>query len=53
MKKFMETFSKPSKQRNKPPITNKTVISSGTEALINKAAGTKINLLNNAPLATP
>ena len=46
------SFSKPSKHRNAPPSINSGVTAQGTKALMTSAAGTKIALLMNEPLAT-
>ena len=51
-KNFSKIFSAPSKQRNKPPINSNGMINQGINALINKAAGTRINLFLNEPFAT-
>ncbi|EEY45520.1 hypothetical protein VMA_000916 [Vibrio mimicus VM223] len=49
---FSRIFSAPSKQRNRPPSSSKGMINQGAMELMMSAAGTKISLLRNEPLAT-
>ncbi|CRZ40827.1 Uncharacterised protein [Vibrio cholerae] len=49
---FSRIFSAPSKQRNRPPINSRGMINQGAIELIISAAGTKMSLLRNEPLAT-
>ncbi|MOA22157.1 hypothetical protein D3C78_1426990 [compost metagenome] len=51
-KNLCASFSKPSKHRNAPPNINNGVTAHGMNALISSAAGTRIALLTNEPLAT-
>ena len=46
------TFSKPSKHKKAPPTINSGVTAQGAKALMASAAGTRIALLINEPLAT-
>ena len=46
------TFSKPSKHRKAPPTISSGVTAQGAKALMASAAGTRMALLSNEPLAT-